>query len=376
MPSPTRRIDCGASGSPPRSPTGSPWRSWSARGSSCSGRRSGTARREPSPASSSDHEVHAVAVRGVRRQLPGGAPGLLDGFERFQVGQQTVMLRLGHIGPDALERRIEEQRQRAEQPSKPGLMERMAEKAEATEARKKGQGPPPTGQGKGSAPRANQGKGARGKGGGNGRGTGSGNARAKGGGAGQAESGGRDGQGSGSPEQGRSDPAAWPTGPPNLRRAPNRGTSCGRRSRAVSRMSDRRDEPVDLEEQADAVADFVEELLVKMDIDAIAEPASVGERYYVDILDGSEDDMALLIGRHGQTLDAIQELARQVVGHRLDRADQGPRGRRGLPQAAGRQAGGAGRGGRGAGARDAARSRSSNRWTPSSGRSSTTPSPV
>jgi spoIIIJ-associated protein len=82
-------------------------------------------------------------------------------------------------------------------------------------------------------------------------------------------------------------------------------------------VSDRRDD-VDLEEQADAVADFVEELLVKMDIDAIAEPSTAGDRYYVDILDGSEEDMALLIGRHGQTLDAIQELARQVVGNRLD----------------------------------------------------------
>jgi spoIIIJ-associated protein len=75
---------------------------------------------------------------------------------------------------------------------------------------------------------------------------------------------------------------------------------------------------VDIEEQADAVADFVEELLVKMDIDAIAEPSEDGGRVYVDILDGDPDDMSLLIGRHGQTLDAIQELSRQVVGHRLD----------------------------------------------------------
>ncbi|HTG47961.1 MAG TPA: R3H domain-containing nucleic acid-binding protein [Actinomycetota bacterium] len=74
----------------------------------------------------------------------------------------------------------------------------------------------------------------------------------------------------------------------------------------------------DLEEQADAVADFVEELLVKMDIDAIAEPSERGGRVYVDIVDGPEEDLALLIGKHGQTLDAIQELARQVVGHRLD----------------------------------------------------------
>lgn len=77
-------------------------------------------------------------------------------------------------------------------------------------------------------------------------------------------------------------------------------------------------EPEDLEEQADAVADFVEDLLSRMAIDAIAEPNDVGGRMYVDIVDGPEEDMALLIGRHGQTLDAIQELVRQVVGRRLD----------------------------------------------------------
>jgi spoIIIJ-associated protein len=73
-----------------------------------------------------------------------------------------------------------------------------------------------------------------------------------------------------------------------------------------------------LEDQADAVADFIEELLTKMDIDAIAEPSEAGGRMYVDILDGDDDDMATLIGKHGQTLDAIQELTRPVVGHRLD----------------------------------------------------------
>jgi spoIIIJ-associated protein len=73
-----------------------------------------------------------------------------------------------------------------------------------------------------------------------------------------------------------------------------------------------------LEEQADAVADFVEELLAKMDIDAIAEPSEEAGRMYVDVLDGDEADMATLIGKHGQTLDAIQELTRQAVGRRLD----------------------------------------------------------
>ena len=74
----------------------------------------------------------------------------------------------------------------------------------------------------------------------------------------------------------------------------------------------------DLEEQADAMADFVEELLERMGIDAIAEPTTHRGHVYVDIVDGPEDDMALLIGRHGQTLDAIQELARTAVGRRLD----------------------------------------------------------
>jgi spoIIIJ-associated protein len=74
----------------------------------------------------------------------------------------------------------------------------------------------------------------------------------------------------------------------------------------------------ELEEQADAVADFVDELLAKMDIDAIAEPNPQGGHMYVDIVDGPEDDMALLIGRHGQTLEAIQELARMAIGRKLD----------------------------------------------------------
>ena len=74
----------------------------------------------------------------------------------------------------------------------------------------------------------------------------------------------------------------------------------------------------DIEAQADAIADFVDELLAKMDIDAIAEPNQQGDQMYVDIVDGPEEDMSLLIGRQGQTLDAIQELARMAIGRRMD----------------------------------------------------------
>jgi spoIIIJ-associated protein len=77
-------------------------------------------------------------------------------------------------------------------------------------------------------------------------------------------------------------------------------------------------EAEDLEEQADAVADFVDELLARMDIDAAAEPVTHGTHMYVDVVGDDEDDMALLIGRHGQTLEAIQELTRLAVGRRLD----------------------------------------------------------
>src|SRR5207244_9115519 len=56
----------------------------------------------------------------------------------------------------------------------------------------------------------------------------------------------------------------------------------------------------------------------RMDIDAAAEPVVHGDHMYVDIVGEDEDDMALLIGRHGQTLEAIQELTRLAVGRRLD----------------------------------------------------------
>lgn len=83
---------------------------------------------------------------------------------------------------------------------------------------------------------------------------------------------------------------------------------------------DRFDDPTsdDLEEQADVAADFLDEMLSRMDIDAIAEPNLHDGHMYVDIVDGPADDMTLLIGHDGQTLEAIQELTRMAVGRRLD----------------------------------------------------------
>lgn len=88
---------------------------------------------------------------------------------------------------------------------------------------------------------------------------------------------------------------------------------------AIVRVRRRRDldRPTDeeLDEQAEVAAEFLEELMARMGIDASIEPALEDGTMYVDILaaGASDDDMAILIGRHGQTLDALQELTRHVV---------------------------------------------------------------
>lgn len=71
----------------------------------------------------------------------------------------------------------------------------------------------------------------------------------------------------------------------------------------------------ELDEEADVAADFLEDLLARIGIDASVEPNLEDGTMYVDILGSGpdDDDMALLIGRHGQTLEALQELTRHVV---------------------------------------------------------------
>jgi spoIIIJ-associated protein len=75
-----------------------------------------------------------------------------------------------------------------------------------------------------------------------------------------------------------------------------------------------------LEDQADMAAEFLEDLLDRMDIEAVVEPNYEDGSMYIDILSDREDDddMALLIGRHGQTLEALQEVTRATVGRRSE----------------------------------------------------------
>ena len=79
--------------------------------------------------------------------------------------------------------------------------------------------------------------------------------------------------------------------------------------------------PEVLEEQGEIAADFLEELLSLLGVEADIEPNLEGGTMYVDLFGvgaEAEDDMALLIGRGGATLDALQELTRAVVSTRMD----------------------------------------------------------
>lgn len=93
----------------------------------------------------------------------------------FQIGQQAVMLRLGHIGPEAMDRRLTEAKSRAStRPDKPrtGFMGQMMERAD--QERKRRQGEPATPR---KPPPRTSGKG---KGGGSGRSSKGGSGRPKG----------------------------------------------------------------------------------------------------------------------------------------------------------------------------------------------------
>jgi hypothetical protein len=111
----------------------------------------------------------------------------------FQIGQQAMMLRLGHIGPQAMDRRLTEAKSKAEtRTDKPrtGIMGRMMERADQERKRRLGEPeplrkPPPRTSGKAS-PKGGSGRSASAKGSGAGS---SGKRSKKGGSAGPRRSG-------------------------------------------------------------------------------------------------------------------------------------------------------------------------------------------
>jgi spoIIIJ-associated protein len=73
----------------------------------------------------------------------------------------------------------------------------------------------------------------------------------------------------------------------------------------------------ELEEQAELAEEFLEGLLERMGIDAEVDHHEVDGAMYVDILGaGDGEGMGLLIGKHGATLGALQELVRSAVQRR------------------------------------------------------------
>ena len=81
-------------------------------------------------------------------QFPAGLVLYWTVSNLFQIGQQAVMLRLGHIGPEAMDRRIADAKAKASsKPDKPrsGFMGKMMERADQERKRRQGNDPPPCG---------------------------------------------------------------------------------------------------------------------------------------------------------------------------------------------------------------------------------------
>ena len=73
-------------------------------------------------------------------------------------------------------------------------------------------------------------------------------------------------------------------------------------------------EAPDVDDQADIAADFIEDVLERMGIQASVEISEDEAGTYVEIWgDEDEDAIGALIGRRGSTLDGLQELVRSVV---------------------------------------------------------------
>jgi spoIIIJ-associated protein len=73
----------------------------------------------------------------------------------------------------------------------------------------------------------------------------------------------------------------------------------------------------ELEEQAEIAADFLDGLFERMELDVDVEPALVDGIMYVDVWGAESDEgMGLLIGKHGLTLEALQEVVRGAVARK------------------------------------------------------------
>jgi spoIIIJ-associated protein len=71
-------------------------------------------------------------------------------------------------------------------------------------------------------------------------------------------------------------------------------------------------------EQADFAEEFVRGLVDRMELDADVEQNEVEGVTYVDIVGrGQSDEMGILIGRHGQTLESMQDILRGAMQRKM-----------------------------------------------------------
>ncbi|MGD0344709.1 MAG: RNA-binding cell elongation regulator Jag/EloR [Acidimicrobiales bacterium] len=112
------------------------------------------------------------------------------------------------------------------------------------------------------------------------------------------------------------EPAANQTGAKRpRRRRGGRGRGNGRSGSAARPEGVAEEEAMTVEEQVDLVGAFVRGVVERFGYDATTTTRVEDDRLYVDVVG---EDLGLLIGPHGSTLDALQELARTVVQRRGD----------------------------------------------------------
>ncbi|HEX8098700.1 MAG TPA: RNA-binding cell elongation regulator Jag/EloR [Actinomycetota bacterium] len=100
----------------------------------------------------------------------------------------------------------------------------------------------------------------------------------------------------------------------------SRGTPAIVRVRAVPNRDRDRDRPAaELEEQGELARELVSGLLTRIGLDADVELNEVDGITYVDVWGATQDEeMGLLIGRHGRSLEALQEIVRAHVQRQTD----------------------------------------------------------
>jgi spoIIIJ-associated protein len=87
------------------------------------------------------------------------------------------------------------------------------------------------------------------------------------------------------------------------------GESGGERQAGVVAASDAGGHETDLDTEGDIAADYLEEFLDIVDLDGDIDTYTEGDRAHVSIVTESQ----VLVGRNGEVLDALQELARLAV---------------------------------------------------------------